>query len=110
MNITYNTRHLSIEQKKELCRQAKDKCFHWHVDKLDCRISSMRQPIEMSFEAALDLLDSSCHFIIIWRLLETNGYLEVGFCTIAKDPDYFLWINCKEEHIDQLTEGLKICR
>ena len=49
----------------------------------------------MSFENIMGMFDNKCHFVVINRaerpLEPEHG--EIGFCTMAKDPDYFLWIN-----------------
>lgn len=106
VNINYKTRHLSLQEKKDLCIRAKEKAFHWHVDKLDCKESLRRQAIDMTFEDALAMMTERDHFVVIWRVRQDESYLEIGFSTIGKDPDYFLWINLKEELILEFTQDL----
>lgn len=106
-DVFYNIQELTLEQKKEILKDARDLSFNWHVDVLDAKISWARQKIEMSFEEILEKLDDKCHFVFIHR----KGYrgegmsfrgeyqLEIGFATIIGDPSYFLFINCDEEKL-----------
>lgn len=109
MNICYDTRELSVDQKKDYCRKAKEICYEWWVDKLDCRESFFRQKVEMTFEEIIEMLDNSSHFTIIWRhRVDQENFLEVGFCTIAKEPEYFLWIKVDKKHIPEFTQDLSL--
>jgi hypothetical protein len=63
-NIFYDCDHLSIEQKKELLIDAKDKCYEWWVDE---KPSIQRIKIEMPFDEILTKLDDTCHFVFIHR-------------------------------------------
>ena len=80
-----------------MCFKAKDLCFKWWVDKLDCSESFLRQIIEMPFEEIMNKLDDRSHFSVIYRKNFNEDYLEVGFRTlsytnIVEQIDYFLWI------------------
>jgi hypothetical protein len=109
MNISYNTKELSVDEKKDLCRKAKELCYDWWTDQLDCRVSFHRQRIEMPFEEILDMLESSSHFVVIWRhRIDKENFLEVGFSTMGKEPEYFLWIKIDKKHIPELTQGLSL--
>ena len=109
-DICYNTSHLTLGQKREICIEAKKVCFEWWVDKLDCSKSVARQNIEMSFEDILKKLTDDCHFVFIYRRgyenWKNNKYfkhtwsIEIGFCTMGKGVDYFLFIYMKEEEKD----------
>ena len=89
---------LTLKQKKELILAAKAVCFEWWVDILDCSKSWYRQKTDMSFEDIMKKFDKTCHFIVIHRNFGRENHIEVGFCTMGKGPDYFLWINVTMEH------------
>jgi len=105
-DIFYNIRHLTLEQKKQLCIDAKEKSFDWRVDKL---VSLARQQIDMSFEDIMSKLDEKCHFVFInrrgdeqWKGKEYFPHtwcLETGFCTLS-GADYYLRIYMKDKEKD----------
>lgn len=108
MNLSYNVKELTLEQKRELLYRAKEKCCDWWVDILDCKVSFSRQRIDMEFDEIVKKLDKDTHFCVIHRrLMDGDEYLEVVFRTMTITPDYFLWIQVKPEHIPDLTCGLK---
>jgi hypothetical protein len=105
-DIFYNVSHLSIEKKKELLLDAKNKSYQWFIDKHDEH--GTRQRIKSArFNTMLKLLDKKCHYVFINRGghfddssdIKKNKYLfqfilEIGFCTMGRnDGDYFLFIN-----------------
>lgn len=108
-DVFYDIRELTIDQKIEILKDARDLSFDWHVDILDARKSWARQKIEMSFEEILKKLDDHCHFVFIHRKgfkgegMMFNGeyQLEIGFATILGDPSYFLFIHCDEEKLSE---------
>jgi hypothetical protein len=105
----YNTQELTLEQKKEILKDARDLSFNWHVDVLDARKSWARQKIEMSFEEILKKLDDDCHFVFIHRkgfkgegiALSGEYQLEIGFATMKGEPSYFLFIHCDEKKLSE---------
>ena len=42
-DIFYNTKKLSIGQRKAVCDWAKERCFNWWIDELDCSKSWQRK-------------------------------------------------------------------
>lgn len=106
MHKQYKTRELTLEQKRDLCYRAKEKCDRWWTDILDCSKSFCRQSIEMSFEDIMAKLDQKCHFAIIHRNNSMENYLEVGFSTMGRGPDYFLWINLDIKYLEEFTKDL----
>lgn len=103
-DIFYNVSELDIEQRKAILLDAKDKCDgKWLVDVLDVSKSRSRQQIEMSFEDIMAKFDSSCHFIFIHRRgfkgLHGEYLIEVGFSTMNKGPNYYLWIQLSEDKL-----------
>lgn len=96
---------LTLEQKCQICYQAKEIADRWWVDKLDCSVSFARQLIEMDFETIMSKLNEKALFSIIHRnYIDCENYIEVGFRTFENDsPDYFLWI-CFD--LDKLPEIL----
>ena len=107
MHKQFNTRTLSLKQKRDLCYSAKEKCDRWNVDILDCSKSFCRQLIEMSFEDIMAKLNEKCHFAVMHRNSSVENYLEIGFSTMNKGPDYFLWIHLDPKHIDEFTKNLE---
>jgi hypothetical protein len=93
MNQFYNTRHLTVEQKIQLCREALPFATHWWVDELDCSKSWLRVKIDMPFEEILTHLNQKAHFCVVIRDHANKPYLEVGFSTMNAGKDYFLWLN-----------------
>ncbi len=90
MHKFFSTNHLSFEQKKDLLNIAKEKSYNWWVDILESPCIYRKQ-IDMPFEEIMKKFDNKCHFHIVHRNLNTENYLEIGFCTL-NSPDYFLWI------------------
>jgi len=103
---------------EEICRDAKDKCYHWHVDHLP---GMAREAIDMPFDEILKYLyTEKVHFVVIHRRGYTEPWnLEVGFSTLALGKvlptteidvkgDLFLWINVDEEHIPYFIEKYKL--
>ena len=105
MRKHYNTRTLSLDDKKSICHKAKGKCDKWWVDILDCDKSFCRQKIEMSFDDIMAKLDQKCHFGIHSNTNSEN-YLEIGFSTMNLGPDYFLWIQLDVKYLDEFTNDL----
>lgn len=114
-DVFYNTDHLTIDDKIQLCRDGYGKCYEWWIDKLDCSISWGRQKIEMSLDDILKKLDNSCHFVVIHR----KGYeenkdidiwkwnLEIGFCTM-ENISHYLWIKIEETEIPYFINKYKL--
>jgi len=95
MDTFYNTRELTLEQKIALLDDSKAVCFHWWVDKLDCKVSFSRKRINMPYEEIMQKFDNLVHFVVIDRkesLLDEPKNFEVGFRTMSTSIDYFLWI------------------
>ena len=110
-DIFYETRTLSIEQKKDLLLFAKENSTKWWVDFLDARKSWAREKIEMSFDDILLKLDQDCHFVFIHRrgfktpkgkpLSDCEYTLEIGFSTMKGEPTYYLFIFCDEKNLSK---------
>jgi len=103
--MQFRTNHLTLEQKRDLCQRAHDKCFNWWADILDCSQSFCRQKIDLTFEEIMAKLDNQAFFTVIHRNNGSEDHLEIGFRT-SGDPDYFLWMQLLPEHIPEFTEGL----
>lgn len=104
MGAFFPTQLLTLEQKRDILRNAKERCREWWADVLDCSKSFRRQRIDASFEDMMARLDERSHFVIIHRNSCGDDYLEVGFSTMASGPDYFLWIILDPAWIDKLQE------
>jgi hypothetical protein len=99
----YKLKKLTLKDKIEILKKAKDRCNRWWTDKLDCRESWRRISIDMSFEDILGKLKGDCHFSIIYRDKPEN-YLEIAFSTLEKEVDYFLWIILDMKHLNDFIE------
>ena len=105
----YNTRALSLQEKREILRDAYTHRTHFHVDVLDCRVSVCRVKVDMSFEGIMDMFDDSCHFVIIHRrghaATELDPwYIEIGFSTKG-DPSYVLWLHVEQGFMAQVVKS-----
>ena len=108
MHTFYETSNLSLDEKLNLFRKAKEKCVHWWVDVLDCSKSFARQRIEMSFDDILQKLNDDAYVTVIHRRnpVGTTEYLEIGFGTMTS-LNYFLWVILDIEHLEEFTSGLR---
>lgn len=104
--MKYRTDHLSLHQKKAICRLAHPKCTNWWADMLDCSKSVRREEIDVSFDEIMEKLDEDAYFTIIHRNSSHENHLEIGFRTGGLGPDYFLWMILDPEHIDDFTTKL----
>lgn len=100
----YNTYHLSLDERISLLRRAKDLCYHWSVDELDCYNSVHRQPIQMPFEEVMTKYDGS-PVSVIHRNIPPDDYLEIGFRS-GGDPEYFLWMFLDPCHFPAIIANL----
>lgn len=90
--------NLSFNQKVDVLKWAYANCYDWWVDKLDCRVSFMRQKTDMSFDEVMYHFTQQSFFSIAYR--EAQGFadkehIEIGFrtdCLTDSDIEYFLWI------------------
>lgn len=113
-DIFYETGSLSLDQKKNLLKEMRDRSIDWHVDILNCSISWARRKIEMKFEEILDKLLDDSHFVFIHRKgfkdakgnpLPGEYLLEAGFSTMDYNPDtYYLWIYCDSKEIPYFVD------
>jgi len=109
-DIFYNTQGLSLDTKRRIFTDAKQKSFRWWVDVLDCSKSISRQRIEMDFNEILAKLSDSCHFVFINRkgFNETEYLVETGFSTMEGKSDYFLWIHMKEDYLNEFVKKFQL--
>jgi hypothetical protein len=102
MHQFYKIQDLDFKTRKNILYDAKELCEKWHVDILDCSISIRRKKIDMGFHDIMAKFDKDCHFTIIHRkgmMLNEDDYLEIGFCTMNRPADYFLWIFLNEDKL-----------
>lgn len=106
-DVFYKTEHLSLKQKEQICREAKERCYEWWTDEL---VGLQRQNIEMDFDEMVKKLydDGFHHFVIIerrgyedWKdpecLWSKHSWCgEIGFSS----RNYYLWIYMKTEELD----------
>lgn len=91
----YQTHDMDHEQKVRLLHAAHAVATAWWVDKLDCRISPIRERVEMPFEQALAMFKPGTPLTVIQR--QHEDVLEVGFrvsdSVRPMEIDWFLFIN-----------------
>lgn len=118
-DIFYDAYQRPLKEKVEICNWAKERCFNWRVDELDCSKSWARKQVDMSYEDIMNKLDDDAHFVVIHRKGFENmknkpreymgeWCLEVGFRTGGSAIDYFLWIYCKEELVHEIIKQFKL--
>lgn len=108
-DVFFDVSEMTVEKKKDFTRDALAVCDNWKTDVLDCSVSFARQSIDMTFDEALELLDDSCHFVVINR----KGYPErfcgeIGFSTMGIGKNIFLFIYTSEEALEQLVSKYKL--
>jgi len=114
-DIFYKTEHLSIEDKKNLLLDAKEKSYCWWIDKHNER--SIRERIKHArFKSVLKHLNDKSHFVFIMRGGFTDAnkkwnkslgrfIIETGFCTMGySDGDYFLFVDLDTKHLDYFVQ------
>jgi hypothetical protein len=103
----YSLSKLSFNRKLELLNKAYECSYNCWVDKLDgscCR----RQRVDMSFEEVMmSHFNAESVVSMIYRNNYKENYLEVGFRSMGKDKDWFLWIQVDEKHKDDIVDSFK---
>lgn len=100
----YKTNGLSLEDKINILNDAYSLNNEWWVDQLDISKSHGREIIEMSYEDVIKHFNDSCHFVVIQRNGYDEPYGEIGFCTMGKKTEYFLWVILNLENLYYITE------
>jgi hypothetical protein len=109
-NVHYDTHGLTFEQRVALLRAAKEDAAHWWVDKLGGADAAVRRQVDMTFEDIMAKFEPNSHFVFIYRRGYTerrrdptsawHWYLEVGFCTMGRGVDHYLWLQLPEELVE----------
>lgn len=110
-DIFYEINDLTLDQKKEICKEAKELSFKWWTDKL---VSIKREKIEVDFDKVLNLLTPQSHFVVIHRKgydkwkdkewFEQNWCLEIGF----NEGVFYLWILVDQKKVPYFVEKYKL--
>lgn len=91
--IRYKTINLPYDIKRQILLKAKEVCYDWRVDILDCSKSIYRKPIKMSFEEIMSKFDNKSYFTVIHRNKFGENFIEFCFSTNnINEESYFLWI------------------
>lgn len=104
----YETTGLSLEEKINLLNDSFKLNRKWWVDELDVSKSYSRQKIEMSYDDILGYFNNSCHFVVIQRNGYDDPYGEIGFSTLGRDPEYFLWLILELDDLYDITNKYKL--
>jgi hypothetical protein len=116
-DVFYDLSRLSFDQLKELFSHCLAFADSARVDILDCKVSFCRQSTEIKPETYIDtILKNDDHHVFIHRRgyisrkndINMGWHLEIGSCTIAESPDYFLFIYVDESHLDHLVEKFSL--
>jgi hypothetical protein len=124
VSIFYDIFNKSYEEQVEIIKEAKLNCYLWQHDILDCTKSFSRQNMitsdirqnEPSFNEIMKHFKegSGCHVVFIDR----QGYgtwgkkecWEIGFCTMNKGIDHFLFIHIEPQIAHDLIEKYRLKR
>ena len=97
MDTFYNIDTFPLKKNIEILNDAKEKCYRWWADILDCSKSWARQKINCTFEEIMDRVTDKTRFTFINRKY-IDDYIEVGF-SLMTTPDYFLWIQIDKKEL-----------
>lgn len=119
-DIFYKLDHLSLNDKKNLLRDAKKLSYFWHIDILEESSISRKRIKYARFESFLKKLDEKTYFVFIKR----GGYFENlsnvsrkwyinSFCIqtgvrTMTTPDYFIFIDVDLKHLDYFKEKYRL--
>ncbi len=111
MSTFYDIHRLTMTKKKQLFKDSKKISYKCFVDVLDCEVSIARKSTDMSFDEVMKKLDGSCHCVFIDRgkdFITNMNYYEVGFCTMNRGADYFLFLLLKPENAKVIIEKYEL--
>lgn len=112
-DIFYKVRHLSFETKIEILEWTYEHSYDFHVDVLK---DIARKKTNLSFDEGMEYFKPDSHFVVIhrrgyddWNTPESwnKWHLEVGFRSMC-DIDYFMFIYCDENLIDEAVKKFKL--
>jgi len=103
MDNFYMLKNDTIDLKKQLLYDAKDKSFEYHCDVLNCNKSWARQKTDKTFDEIIKMMIpiTFLHFVFIHRKNKLDkfmdgrkDYIETGICVNNKNEgvDYFIFI------------------
>lgn len=108
-DIFYAVNQLNFEQKVQLMKDAKEICYAWRSDVLK---SVQRQPYESTFENMIAKVDKDTFIFFIVREFEfkpeDGPSLEIGYRTMGRGYDYFLWINADIKYLDTFVKKYQL--
>ena len=109
-DIFYDTSKLSHCEQKAMLRKAYAICERWWFDKLNCSESFARQLVKgISFEDAMDHFVEGAFMSVIHRkpvIKLDEPHLEVGFRSMERPVDYFLWIIVPMKQAADIINGM----
>lgn len=103
----YDISKLDDKELKQFFTDAHNLSYDSRVDKLDSTSSWRRQNTDdYSVQEMIDNCKVKHHNVCIDRSIQYSptDYGEIGYCTIADDPDYFLWIYVTLDNLKILTD------
>ena len=110
----YNTKNLSMDEKRSMFYDCKDVSYMWHADILDCNVSMSRQHLDCSFDEILGHLKDDAYVVVIDRGTwggpagENREHFEIGFRRIDAQVDYFLFIQVDSDKMPPILEKYKL--
>ena len=113
-NIFYNTKNMSMAEKRFMLIDCRDISYEWWADTLDCSISWSRQRFDCTFNEILDHLNENAAVVCIDRgtwgspLGEKREHFEVGFRVMSSPVDYFLFIQVDSDKTPPILEKYKL--
>ena len=103
----YSLSKLDNDKLKAFFKDAVDLSYDSHIDILDCSKSFRReQCTTKTIQEMVDNANTKHHNVCIDRSVQsdTSQYGEIGYCTITKEPDYFLYIFVTLENLQVLVD------
>jgi hypothetical protein len=102
---------LDKNKQLELFEEAKELSDTWYVHKKN--ESYIRENCEMPWEKIIEIFlkdkRSPDHVTFIHRnSIDSENYLEIGFCTMSEPFDYFLYIILNKRHLNYLLKKYNI--
>lgn len=108
----YDVSGFTLKERAALLEQAKELCYEWWVDELDCSKSYARIRKNMPFSEILKKLTTTSLFTIVHRdergLCSESEYYEFGFTTMGNEVNYYLWIKVSLDKGHELVNNLKL--
>ena len=103
----YSLAKLDNDKLRDFFIDAIELSYDSHIDILDCSQSFRRQQCTTkTMKEMIENANTKHHNVCIDRSVQNDmsSYGEIGYCTITKEPDYFLYIFVTLENLQILVD------